>query len=170
LSYSSPGPKENKGCPWPDTDGDGFLDKDDACPKVAGVKEEKGCPAKPKEVITQEAKAQLDSFAKAIYFNSAKDTFMGGVTEKLDLIADIMKQYPDANFAIEGHTDSDGSDASNLTLSNKRASAVMKYLVGKGIPDTRLSAQGFGEANPIADNKTKEGKGLNRRVQINLKK
>jgi len=164
------GPKENKGCPWPDTDGDGFLDKDDACPKVAGVKEEKGCPAKPKEVITQEAKAQLDNFAKAIYFNSAKDSFMAGVTGKLDMIADIMKQYPDANFSIEGHTDSDGNDASNMTLSNKRASAVMKYLVEKGIPATRLSAQGFGETNPIADNKTKEGKALNRRVQINLKK
>ncbi len=163
------GPKENKGCPWPDTDGDDILDKDDACPTVAGVKEEKGCPAKPKEVITQEAKEQLDSFAKAIYFNSAKDSFKAGVTEKLDQIAEIMKQYPNAKFTIDGHTDSDGDAKMNQKLSEKRATAVKNYLEGKGVTG-RLVSAGFGEDIPVADNKTAAGKAENRRVEINLVK
>lgn len=163
------GPKDNRGCPWPDTDGDGVLDKDDACPTVFGVKEERGCPAKPKEVITQEAKAQLDSFAKAIYFNSGKDTFKPGVTEKLDQIAAIMKQHPEANFSIDGHTDSDGDEKMNQVLSEKRANAVKKYLESKGVTG-RLTAAGYGENRPIANNKTSEGKAENRRVEITLVK
>lgn len=163
------GPKENKGCPWPDTDGDGILDKDDACPTVAGVREERGCPAKPKEVITKEAKAQLDAFARNVYFNTSKDTFTPGTTAQLDKIAEIMAQYPDANFTIDGHTDSDGSDAMNLDLSKRRAAAVERYLAGKGISAARLTSAGFGESRPVADNKTKEGKAQNRRVEINLR-
>ncbi len=163
------GPAANKGCPWPDTDGDGILDKDDKCPKVAGLKELKGCPA-PKEVITKEAKAELDAYAKTIYFNSSKTTFKKGVTDKLDAIAAIMKEYKDANFTVEGHTDSQGAAAFNQKLSEKRANAVMNYLVGKGIASNRLSAVGFGEDYPVADNKTKAGRAENRRVEISLRK
>lgn len=162
------GPKENKGCPWPDTDGDGFLDKDDDCPTVAGVKEEKGCPAKPK-VITQDAKVELDSYAKTIYFNSGKDTFKPGTTENLDAIADIMKKYPGSSFNVDGHTDSDGANASNLDLSKRRAAAVAAYLVGKGVESERISSEGYGEEKPVATNKTAAGKALNRRVEIKLK-
>ncbi len=165
------GPKANNGCPWPDTDGDGILDKDDACPKVKGIKAEKGCPKpEPKEVISVEAKAQLDAYAKTIYFNSGKDSFKNGVTEKLDAIAGIMKEYDTANFLVEGHTDSQGSNTLNQKLSEKRATAVMNYLVGKGISSSRLSSVGFGEDYPIADNKTKAGRAQNRRVEISLRK
>ncbi len=165
------GPAANKGCPWPDTDGDGILDKDDKCPKVKGIKEEKGCPKpKPKEVISKEAKAKLDAYAKTIYFNSGKATFKPGVTQKLDAIVEIMKEYPEANFLIEGHTDSQGAKAFNQKLSERRANAVMNYLVSKGISASRLSAAGFGEDYPIADNNTREGRAMNRRVEINLRK
>jgi outer membrane protein OmpA-like peptidoglycan-associated protein len=163
------GPKANKGCPWPDTDKDGILDKDDKCPKVAGLAELKGCPA-PKEVITKEAKAKLDAYAKTIYFNSSKSTFKGGVTDKLDAIAAIMKEYDRANFTIEGHTDSQGAKAYNQKLSESRANAVMDYLVSKGIASQRLSAAGFGEDYPVASNKTRAGRAENRRVEINLRK
>jgi outer membrane protein OmpA-like peptidoglycan-associated protein len=167
------GEKANKGCPWPDTDGDGILDKDDKCPKVKGLKEDNGCPpakVEPKEVITQEAKAQLDAYAKTIYFNSGKDTFKGGVSEKLDRIAEIMAQYGEANFSIDGHTDSVGSDSLNQKLSERRATAVMNYLIGKGIASSRLSAVGYGESYPVADNKTATGRAQNRRVEISLRK
>ena len=163
------GPAANKGCPWPDTDGDGILDKDDKCPKVAGLAELKGCPA-PKEVITKEAQAQLDAYAKTIYFNSAKSTFKPGVTQKLDAIVAIMKEYDKANFSIEGHTDSQGAAAYNQKLSESRANAVMNYLVSHGISASRLSAVGFGEDYPIADNHTKAGRAENRRVEIKLRK
>ncbi|PID68226.1 MAG: cell envelope biogenesis protein OmpA [Flavobacteriia bacterium] len=161
------GPAANKGCPWPDTDGDGILDKDDKCPKVKGVKEEQGCP---KKVITQEAQEQLNQYAKTIYFNTAKSTFKPGVKEKLDMIAEIMIKYPKANFSIDGYTDSQGNDKYNQGLSERRAQAVMKYLVQKGVASSRLRAVGYGESNPIADNKTKDGRALNRRVEITLRK
>jgi len=121
-------------------------------------------------VITKEAKAELDAYAKTIYFNSSKTTFKKGVTDKLDAIAAIMKEYKDANFTVEGHTDSQGAAAFNQKLSEKRANAVMNYLVGKGIASNRLSAVGFGEDYPVADNKTKAGRAENRRVEISLRK
>ncbi|WP_299118601.1 OmpA family protein [uncultured Tenacibaculum sp.] len=162
------GPAENNGCPWPDTDGDGVLDKDDKCPKVAGVASNNGCP---EVVIKEEAVKKLNDFARAIYFNSGRTTFRRGVTGKLDLIADIMKEYPKANFSIQGHTDSQGRASTNMKLSERRAKAVLDYLVGKaGIPANRLSSKGFGEDYPIADNKTRAGRAQNRRVEIKLVK
>ncbi len=163
------GPKANKGCPWPDTDGDGILDKDDECPKVPGLAELKGCPA-PVEVITVEATEQLNAYAKTIYFNSAKSTFKPGVTDKLDAIAAIMQEFDRANFLVGGHTDSQGAAAYNQGLSERRANAVMTYLVGKGVASGRLSAVGFGEDYPVADNKTAAGRAENRRVEISLRK
>ena len=159
------GPKENKGCPWPDTDGDGVLDKDDNCINEVGPASNQGCPL---VIITEEAKAKLDEFAKAIYFNSGKNSFRVGVTEKLDLIADIMKEFKDSKFSVEGHTDSVGSNALNQALSEKRAQAVLDYLVSKGVSSSRLSSKGFGEANPIASNRTRSGRAKNRRTEINL--
>ena len=162
------GPAANNGCPWPDTDGDGVLDKDDKCPNEAGVASNNGCP---EVVIKEEAVKQLNEFARAIYFNSGKSTFRTGTTGKLDLIAGIMKEYPKANFSIQGHTDSSGSNTLNQKLSEKRAKAVLDYLVAKGgIAADRLTSAGFGEDYPIADNKTRAGRAENRRVEIKLVK
>ena len=159
------GPAENKGCPWPDTDGDGVLDKDDNCVNEVGPASNQGCPEK---IITEEAKAKLDEFAKAIYFNSGKSSFRVGVTEKLDLISDIMKEFKDSNFHIGGHTDSVGSAKLNASLSESRAQAVLDYLVSKGVAASRLTSKGYGEDNPIASNKTRSGRAKNRRVEITL--
>ena len=159
------GPAENKGCPWPDTDGDGVLDKDDNCVNEVGPASNQGCPEK---IITEEAKVKLDNFAKAIYFNSGKSTFRLGVTDNLDLISDIMKEFKDSDFSIDGHTDSVGSKALNQKLSQSRAQAVLDYLVSKGVSADRLAAKGFGEDTPIASNNTRSGRAKNRRVEINL--
>lgn len=162
------GPAANNGCPWPDTDGDGVLDKDDKCPNVKGVASNNGCP---EVVIKEEAVKKLENFAKAIYFNSGRTSFRPGVKGKLDLMAGIMNEYPKVNFSIEGHTDSQGREASNLRLSERRAKAVVDYLVGKaGISSNRLSSKGFGEAYPIASNKTRDGRAQNRRVEIKVVK
>ena len=159
------GPAENKGCPWPDTDGDGVLDKDDNCVNEVGPASNQGCPEK---IITEEAKVKLDNFAKAIYFNSGKSTFRLGVTDNLDLISDIMKEFKDSDFSIDGHTDSVGSKALNQKLSQSRAQAVLDYLISKGVSADRLAAKGFGEDTPIASNNTRSGRAKNRRVEINL--
>ncbi len=166
-----PGPKENNGCPWKDQDKDGVLDNVDKCPMEPGTAEREGCP-EPKSLAPIEAEKlkELQSFAKAIYFNSGQATFRPGVSEKLELIGNIMKEYPNANFAIEGHTDSQGSATTNKSLSDRRARAVRNYLVRIGIPESRLSSIGYGEDYPIASNETRDGRAQNRRVEIILRK
>ncbi|WP_369048810.1 OmpA family protein [Tenacibaculum sp. UWU-22] len=162
------GPAANGGCPYPDSDKDGVLDKDDKCPKVPGVASNNGCP-EVKEVPAHQI-SNLNDFARAIYFNTSRSSFKTGVTQKLDLISSIMKDYPAANFVIEGHTDNTGSNTLNQKLSEKRASAVLNYLVSKGISANRLSSIGYGENYPIADNNTAQGRAQNRRVEIKLAK
>lgn len=157
------GPRENGGCPWPDTDGDGVLDKDDRCPSVKGTVANKGCPE-----ITEEQIKKLNEYAKTILFNSGKSTFKEQTYPVLQNIASILKEYPTARFIIEGHTDSDGSNALNQTLSENRAAAVVGYLIENGIDRSRLASAGFGETKPIASNKTAKGKAQNRRVEVKL--
>lgn len=159
------GPSENGGCPWPDTDKDGVLDKDDKCKNEAGPASNEGCP---EAVISKVAEKKIGEFAKTILFNSGKDTFKAGSSEKLDGIVKIMQEFPKANFSIEGHTDSTGSAALNLKLSDRRAKAVMNYLVSNGIDASRLETKGFGQDKPIDDNKTIAGRANNRRVEIKV--
>jgi len=158
------GPKENAGCPWPDTDKDGVADKDDACPEVAGPASNKGCPE-----VTQEAMDELKSQARFIYFNSGKSTFKDAdVPKRLDAMAALLKNYANSEFLIEGHTDSDGSDAFNQKLSEARAAAVKDALLARGISSSKLKSVGYGETMPIATNKTAAGKALNRRTEVKL--
>ncbi|MCL4164689.1 UNVERIFIED_CONTAM: hypothetical protein GTU68_000299 [Idotea baltica] len=77
-----------------------------------------------------------------------------------------MARYPEVSLKIEGHTDSQGSEASNQKLSEKRSASVMSYFLGKGISSSRLTSVGYGETVPIADNNTAEGRKHNRRVDI----
>ncbi|MGB8191761.1 MAG: OmpA family protein [Chitinophagaceae bacterium] len=82
-------------------------------------------------------------------------------------IADVLKKFPDVKVNIIGHTDSDGQDAANLTLSQKRAASVKQSLVSEyGIDESRLQSDGKGEKEPVGDNKTKPGKAQNRRVEF----
>lgn len=157
------GPKENNGCPWPDTDGDGVLDKDDLCPDVKGTAANRGCPE-----VTEEVIKKLNEYAKTILFNSGKATFKDETIPVLENMNRIFKEYPQARFSIEGHTDSDGSNALNQTLSENRAAAVVNFLVENGIAKDRLMSTGFGETKPIATNKTAAGKAQNRRVEVKL--
>jgi outer membrane protein OmpA-like peptidoglycan-associated protein len=157
-----------KGCP--DTDGDGILDKDDKCPNVFGVAENGGCP---KAALAAEKKAEVQqklSFAaKNIFFETGKDVLKKESNKQLDSVAAILQQYEFLRVSIDGHTDNVGSEKSNLDLSNKRASAVMTYLISRGVSATRLSATGYGPYKPLADNNTAAGKAQNRRVEINIK-
>ena len=157
------GPAENGGCPWPDTDGDGVLDKDDLCPEVAGPASNKGCP----EPDENEQK-QLNQYAKTILFDTGKATIKFQSAEVLNQILNVLKKYPNSRFRIEGHTDSIGKKAKNMILSQNRADAVKVYLIQGGIDASRLESQGFGPEKPIASNKNKKGRELNRRVEINL--
>jgi len=88
--------------------------------------------------------------------------------EAAALLADALADCPSRRVSVEGHTDAVGTDEYNQDLSERRSSSVMDYLVGKGVPGSRLSARGFGESSPIATNETREGRALNRRVELRL--
>ncbi len=157
------GPAANAGCPWPDQDNDGVADKDDLCPTVPGPADNKGCPK-----ITKEEQAQLQKYAKTIYFKTNSAEFTAKTIPVLDAIVVIMKKYPASRFRIEGHTDSQGPADYNMKLSQRRAEAVRQYLIEHGISADRLEAKGYGETRPIATNRTAAGRAKNRRVEIIL--
>ena len=157
------GPAENGGCPWPDTDGDGVLDKDDLCPEVAGPASNKGCPEP-----NDDDQKRLNQYAKTILFDTGKATIKFESAEILNQIINVLKKFPNSRFRIEGHTDSTGKKAKNIELSQNRADAVKIYLIQGGIASERLESKGYGPEKPIASNKNKKGRALNRRVEINL--
>ncbi|MBO0591022.1 OmpA family protein [Cellulophaga sp. E16_2] len=159
------GPASNKGCPFLDKDGDGVLDKDDMCPDVAGTVANKGCPE-----VTAEVQKQLNDYARTILFDTGKSSIKAASTSVMVDIITILKEYPNAKFTVEGHTDSVGSAKLNQSLSESRALSVKEFLVEKGIEEFRLSAIGYGEEKPIASNSTRAGRTQNRRVEINLVK
>ncbi len=123
----------------------------------------------PNDVVVPEQK-DLDKYEKLIYFNFDSSVLKPESSQPLDEAVKILKSYPKLNFLIEGHTDSIGPVAYNLNLSNERARSVMNYFVSKGIPASRISSKGYGEARPVATNETEEGRAKNRRVEIRIKK
>ncbi|SDQ21749.1 OmpA family protein [Flagellimonas zhangzhouensis] len=156
-----PGSLENKGCP--DTDGDGLVDLDDLCPNVPGPINNNGCPE-----VTIEVQKQLNDYAKTILFDTGKATIKTESVSTMVDIIQILNEYPNAKFTVEGHTDSVGSSSSNQRLSEARANSVRDFLINEGVAGNRLIAIGYGEEKPIASNTTKIGRTQNRRVEINL--
>lgn len=153
------GPAALKGCP--DTDGDGIADLDDRCPNAKGTAENKGCPEIPKQDAVR-----ITYIGSKIFFETNSDKLKVASLSQLDELTSILNRNEGANLVIEGHTDSDGSDEFNVTLSQKRSDSVKAYLISKGISSSRLSGVGYGESKPIADNKTSLGKAKNRRVEL----
>jgi outer membrane protein OmpA-like peptidoglycan-associated protein len=105
-------------------------------------------------------------FDSGILFGFDSSTLQTEAKENIYKLASILKKYPDSNILIAGHTDSDGSEQYNQSLSERRAKAVSDYTMMQGVASSRLSIIGLGENEPIATNNTVEGKQLNRRVEI----
>jgi len=165
------GPAANEGCPWGDADGDGVTDNVDKCPKEVGTVANNGCPEVVEVVQPSQAVInQLNAYAKTILFDSGKSSFKKQTFEVLQNITAILKEYPESNFTLEGHTDSQGSKSSNQRLSERRANAVKDYLIENGISSARLTAYGFGEDYPIDTNATSAGRKNNRRTEVKLRK
>ena len=150
-----------EGCP--DTDGDGVFNNIDKCPDVAGAVANKGCPEIKKEVIQKIALA-----AKGINFETGKAVITASSFKSLDDLVTLLNSYPGASVEIQGHTDNNGTPESNKTLSQDRANAVKRYLSAGGVSEVRMTAIGYGQELPLADNKTEAGKTKNRRVDFKL--
>ncbi len=99
-------------------------------------------------------------------FATGKSELKSGATANLNRITAFLNEYPNRTAAIEGFTDSMGSDEMNQSLSQRRADAVKSYLIGQGVGAARLSSSGRGESSPVADNDSAEGRQQNRRVEV----
>ena len=155
------------GCPPPDTDGDGIIDANDKCIQEPESKnnyqDADGCPDDvPKAVV------KFSGVIKGIYFDVDKDTIKKNSKKTLDESIAVLKEHKEVRLEISGHTDSDGNRDHNIDLSARRAEAVRKYQIDAGIDAGRLTSRGAGPDEPVADNKTKAGKALNRRIEFKL--
>jgi outer membrane protein OmpA-like peptidoglycan-associated protein/opacity protein-like surface antigen len=161
-----------RGCPIiTDADHDGVPDDKDKCPFTpANVKVDKdGCPIE----LSEREVELLDKgriTERNIHFETAKWDILPESLPVLDEIGAVLIQWPQLRIEIGGHADARGSDAYNLDLSDKRANAVLEYLVGKYPQITReqYTSKGYGERVPVASNKTVEGMARNRRVEFKV--
>jgi outer membrane protein OmpA-like peptidoglycan-associated protein len=140
-----------------DDDGDGVMNAGDFCPDtVEGTRVDAfGCAIDESIVL------------RGVNFLTNSDELTQESIAILDAVAGTLLQNPDLKLEVSGHTDSDGDDAYNKELSQRRAERVRVYLVEKGVRPGNLTAKGYGEEQPIASNDTAEGKALNRRVELN---
>ncbi len=160
-----------------DTDGDGVPDYLDKCPNTpSGTKVDgAGCPlptpqvqvVKEKIIVTEADKKVVKDAIDNLEFDLGKATIRPTSFSSLDKVAALLVEK---NFSLKlaGHTDNTGSAATNLRLSKGRAEAIKAYLVSKGANPSRIEATGYGAAQPIASNKTAEGRQQNRRVEFTL--
>jgi outer membrane protein OmpA-like peptidoglycan-associated protein len=116
--------------------------------------------------LKEEERGLVLTLSGSVLFQSSKATLMAPAQVKLDQVATALLAIPARNLIVEGHTDSQGSDAYNQELSQHRADSVRDYLILKGYPANRIQAHGRGEGSPIAKNESAEGRANNRRVEI----
>jgi OmpA-OmpF porin, OOP family len=154
---------DQDGCPV-DSDGDGVPDYLDKCPNTP--KDTKvdtlGCPVAEKAVITKEGTYNYG----IIYFDTNKSNIKPKSRPVLNNVYEYLNRNKEVKLEIQGHADSTGPEAYNQKLSGARAMAVRNYLIKKGVAADRLTAKGYGESRPTADNSTVEGRAKNRRIEF----
>ena len=180
-------PVDSYGC-ISDTDGDGVTDDIDECPNtVPGAaiyvngceRDDDGdnvvnhlddCPNTRANTPVDSRGCEIRSTVelRGVNFASNSDRLLSGAEQVLDDAIEWLDRNPHLKVEIAGHTDSDGPAAANLGLSERRAYTVRDYLINGGIGASRLTARGYGESEPVADNGTTEGKAENRRVELKI--
>ncbi|UOQ68751.1 OmpA family protein (plasmid) [Hymenobacter volaticus] len=140
-----------------------MLNADDRCPDRAGPAANRGCPE-----IKAESRQRLVEATRSIGFERNQATLLPSSYPTLDALAELLKEYPDYSLSIAGHTDSQGPAAFNLRLSRERAAAARRYLLDRGLPESRVEWLGYGISHPLATNATEEGRAQNRRVEFDM--
>ncbi|MBK7106812.1 MAG: OmpA family protein [Ignavibacteriae bacterium] len=187
--------KDDDGCPEVDNDEDGILDAADGCPNVSetfnGYLDEDGCPDEaPKPIIIEkesepvvkekvkkpkEEKKETPSISGAptqfslqgeTTFSSNSAQIKGSAFGRLNDIAEQMKKYPTVRWRIEAHIDKQNSITEASTITKQQASAILSYLVSKGVSSANLQSVGMGDSSPISSNTTVYGKMKNKRIII----
>ncbi|MBW2731135.1 MAG: OmpA family protein [Deltaproteobacteria bacterium] len=164
---------DRDGCPDKDNDNDKIPDIKDQCPNQPedydGDRDDDGCPDAKKYKLVVVTKKKIE-IKKKVYFATARTRILPRSFPVLNEVATVLKDMKKINIRIEGHTDSRGSGSYNKRLSHGRANSVRLYLIKQGIDAARLEAQGFGEDRPVANNRTRSGRALNRRVEFMITK
>ena len=159
-----------------DEDSDGVFDRRDRCPDTPENTEvdHRGCPlpqypvaVKPVEPAPQTEVITL-SDAGNVLFDFDKSDLTPAAKAQLDTLMDKLRNADVVSIKVIGHTDSKGSDAYNQALSERRASSVAAYLLSQGLAPNKLTSEGRGESEPVADNASDEGRAENRRVELHI--
>ncbi|QDG52533.1 hypothetical protein FIV42_17865 [Persicimonas caeni] len=159
------GPVANKGCPDTDRDEDTVVDRLDNCPDEKGTVENQGCAEK-QLVKLADDKVELD---ERVLFETLSADLKSESFPLLDNVAKVLEAHPEIErVEVAGHTDERGTGEFNADLSQKRAEAVVAYLVDKGVDKDRLVAKGYGETQPRQDGNTDEARQANRRVEFTI--
>jgi outer membrane protein OmpA-like peptidoglycan-associated protein len=163
--------EDGDGCPEEDNDEDGINDTEDDCPNdpetLNDIDDEDGCPDGDNvKVVVKRGAVEIK---EKVFFESNSSNIMSKSFALLNDVAAVLNQHVYIKkILVGGHTDSTGDDKYNLELSEQRAHSVRTYLIGAGVAEERLDAQGFGETEPLVSNKNKQGRETNRRVEFNI--
>lgn len=120
----------------------------------------------PGAVVERVGEGLQVTFESGLLFPYDSDVLTAAAQQNLATLASSLDKYPNTNIMVVGHTDSNGSDSYNLSLSERRANAAVNYLVSRGVDRSRLRAAGRGETEPVASNDTDAGRQQNRRVEV----
>ncbi|WP_322616083.1 OmpA family protein [Pseudomonas sp. BIC9C] len=156
-----------------DEDGDGVFDRRDRCPDTPANTsvDHRGCPMPQypaASVKPEAAQSEVITLSDDVLFAFNQSDLTPTAKSRLDA---LMSKFEDADVVsikVVGHTDSVGSDAYNQALSERRASSVAEYLLSQGVVPNKVTSEGKGESQPIADNETEEGRAKNRRVDLHI--
>lgn len=153
----------HNGCPFNDTDGDLVADEVDKCPKTPGLQSNEGCPQ-----ASDAERAILDLAIQNLYFDTNKAIIKPESFRFLDKLAELLVRQNAYRIKIQGHTDSRGDSTFNYELSKNRAFAVQTYLEQRGVSNTQMVTEYYGETIPVASNITEKTRKLNRRVEMSF--
>jgi outer membrane protein OmpA-like peptidoglycan-associated protein len=155
-----------------DEDGDGVFDRRDRCPDTPANTpvDHHGCPMPqyPDSVKPEHAQSEVITLGDDVLFAFNQSDLTPTAKSQLDA---LMSKFEDADVVsikVVGHTDSVGADAYNQALSERRASSVAEYLLSQGVAPNKVTSEGKGESQPIADNETEAGRAKNRRVDLHI--